>query len=130
MKSRASAFALACAPPLDALTAERIERWRSAGLCVRLCVDADEPLLVERYLELGNGLHARGLLAPWDIALQSTLLLLDTAADTELPLHWRGLCLDQVHRPLGVLAERADDDKRRRQFAALSWRLATLDFGA
>lgn len=106
--------------------------WERAGRQVRLCVDPNEPLLIERYLDLERALH---LGAPasdvpadwqWEWAWRSACLLMETASDAVLPMHWRWLCLDHVHRPLDTLASLVDSEVRRRLFAGLSWQLANL----
>ena len=81
--------------------------WERAGRQVRLCVDPNEPLLIERYLDLERALHLG-------------------APDSNAPADWRWLCLDHVHRPLDTLASLADSEVRRRLFAGLSWQLANL----
>ncbi|HEY0915562.1 MAG TPA: hypothetical protein VGE22_11885 [Solimonas sp.] len=93
---------------------------------VRLCTDPDEPRLIEQVFDVGRGVLAQGQLSPWEVAWQSAQLLLDTATDPALPLHWRALCLDHLHIPLQELARSADDTARLQQLAELRWRLATF----
>ncbi len=102
-------------------------KWKRVRMQVRLCTDPDEPRLVEQADELGRGLLAQGQFSRWELAWQSAQLLLDTAADPALPLHWRALCLDHLHVPLQDLARSADDDARLRQLRELRWRLASFD---
>ncbi len=111
---------------LPAHLAAAFEQWRLAGLRVRLCAHPDEPRLVARYLAAGDELRALGLSA-WEIALESAWLLVAVAGDRALPMHWRCLCLDQVHRPLATIERLAVDDNRRQLQQALRWELARLD---
>lgn len=114
-----------------------VAAWERAGLQVRLCVDPDEPLLIERYLDLERVLQRRETGScddsrwdqRWDWAWRSACLLMETASDAALPMHWRWLCLDHVHRPLHTLSTLADSEVRRRLFAGLSWQLANLRIG-
>ena len=101
-------------------------KWKRARMQVRLCTDPDEPRLVEQVFDVGRGVLAQGQMSPWEVAWQSAQLLLDTAADPALPLHWRSLCLDHLHIPLQELARCADDAARLQQLAELRWRLATF----
>lgn len=101
-------------------------KWKRARMQVRLCTNPDEPRLVEQVFDVGHGVLAQGQLSRWDVAWQSAQLLLDTAADPALPLHWRALCLDHLHLPLQELARCADDATRLQQLAELRWRLATF----
>lgn len=111
---------------LPAHLAAAFEQWRLAGLRVRLCAHPDEPRLVARYLAAGDELRVLGLPA-WEIALESAWLLVAVAGDRALPMHWRCLCLDHVHRPLAVIERHTIDDQRRRLQQALRWELARLD---
>ncbi len=103
------------------------ERWRKAGRHVRICAHPDEPRLIERYLALGTELHLQHGLPLWNIALESAWLLHGTAADRALPMHWRTLCVDYIHRPLSVLDSLADTETRAHQRAQFRWQLALLD---
>ncbi len=112
---------------VPARSTQAFERWRLAGMRVRLCVHPDEPRLVNRYLAAADELHIAHGLPRWEIALETAWLLVAVAADRGLPMHWRCLCLDHVHRPLAMLVRLADDDQRWRQCMTLRWELSQLD---
>lgn len=114
-------------PHCGRCTTDPAERWRRAGQRVRLGIDPDEPRLVERYLDLARSLAPTTALSAWECARQTTQLLLDTAADPALPMHWRQLCTDYLHRPLSELAAIASDETRQAVLRRLRWQLATLD---
>ena len=111
-----------------------VAAWERAGVQVRLCVDPNEPLLIERYLDLERvlQLHESRTVYDsrwdrrWDWSWRSACLLMETASDAALPMHWRWLCLDHVHRPLHTLSTLADSEIRQRLLAGLSWQLANL----
>lgn len=111
--------------PEDAPSDAR-ERWYLAGMRVRLCVFPDEPRLIDGYLALGQRLQALPDHSAWDVALESAWLLLRTAADVALPMHWRCVCLDALHRPMSVLDSLCRDERQRQERAALMWTLARL----
>ena len=100
--------------------------WRKAGLAVRLCANAQEPRLIPRYLDLADDLGQLLQGADWRIAAQSAALLLHTAADRALPLHWRSLCADHLHRPLRQLSQHALAPARALELRALHAQFAQL----
>lgn len=104
-----------------------LEKWRWAGLRIRLALYPDDPQLVDEYLGVGRWLHQHGGHAAWPVASEAARLLMATAADPALPMYWRSLCLDNVYRPLDQLAQLAGEDPQRLDLARLRYRLARLD---
>lgn len=98
-----------------------------AGAHVRCCVHPDDPQRVHRYLALCERCSEQQPSLGWAIWRQAARLLLSTAGDCELPLHWRWLCLDHLHRPLAKLNERAETSGERAELRALRWQLTTLE---
>ncbi|MFT4045695.1 MAG: hypothetical protein QM661_03270 [Solimonas sp.] len=107
--------------------ADAVERWRHAGRKIRIGCDPDEPRHIDRYLQLAHELHRQHGLPCWDLHVRCAGLLLNTADDRALPMHWRCLCVDALHKPLAILAEHAGSEARRRHLSQLRWRMARLD---
>ncbi|MEM7360871.1 MAG: hypothetical protein AAF431_17405 [Pseudomonadota bacterium] len=70
---------------------------------------------LSEYAEAGN----RSLVEYRQCLFDQFRLLMDTAADECLPAHWRQLCLDQIHRPLGLLWNLADNQYGREEVMRL-----------
>ena len=104
-----------------------LEQWHWMGLCIRLALYPNEPSLIQEYLWNGRKLHAADDDAQWRVATEAACLLLDCAADRALPLHWRGVCVDNLYRPLHQLAGLARSDAQRAGLSRLQRRLARLD---
>ncbi|MEC5397683.1 hypothetical protein [Uliginosibacterium sp. H1] len=108
-----------------------VEKWRWIGMRLRLALYANEPRLLDEYLAIGEWLECNGFHSRWQVALEACRLLLATAADPALPMHWRALCLDRIHEPMDQLASLApgcaDHELADRQLAGLRWKLAHLD---
>lgn len=102
-----------------------LESWRWMSCQIRCAMDPDEPRLIEHYLAEGRYLGCCTAASPWTIAQTSFRLLLDTAADTALPWHWRTLCLDQAWRPLRDLERLALCTCRLKRWQSYTWQLAT-----
>ena len=102
-----------------------LESWRWMSRQIRCALAPDEPRLIEHYLAEGRYLSCCTATSPWMIAETSLRLLLDTATDTALPWHWRGLCLDQTWRPLRDLKRLSHCTCRLRRWQALAWELAS-----
>ncbi|MEO9946881.1 hypothetical protein [Paraglaciecola sp.] len=64
---------------------------------IRFGLEPDNPILLKKYLRVDNGLLVNQKRA---LLLSHFALLLDTAADEYLPLHWRIQCYDHIHQPL------------------------------
>ena len=84
-----------------------LESWRWMSRQIRCGLAPDEPRLIEHYLAEGRYLAACTTTSPWQIAVTTFRLLLDTAGDTALPWHWRTVCLDNAWRPLRDLETQA-----------------------
>lgn len=98
-----------------------------AGAQIRLCVHPDDPQRINRYLAFCERCSQHQPTLRWAIWRQAARLLLSTASDRELPLHWRCLCLDHLHRPLASLGECAGTGGERAELRALRWQLTTLE---
>ncbi|WP_133468522.1 hypothetical protein [Paraglaciecola marina] len=64
---------------------------------IRFGLEPDNPTLLKKYLRVDNRLLVNQKRA---LLLSHFNLLLDTAADEYLPLHWRTQCYDHIHQPL------------------------------
>lgn len=102
-----------------------LENWRWMSRKIRCAMEPDEPRLIEHYLAEGRYVACCTATSPWTIGETSFLLLLDTAADTALPWHWRNVCLDQAWRPLRDLERLARCGCRLRRWQSLAWQMAS-----
>lgn len=111
------------------------ERWRFLAMRVRCALHPDRPEAIEQLFRMGGLLYEHGDIDAWQLAHQTATVLVDTAADSALPWHWRCQCLDHVARPLGVMRHISDMQQLppheatecRRVLQALSQRLACLE---
>ena len=88
--------------------------------------------LIEPFADLGAPERIQVLAActatsPWQIAVTTFRLLLDTAGDTALPWHWRTMCLDNAWRPLRDLETQALCACRLKRWQSFAWQLATCE---
>ncbi len=108
---------------------DRRQPWHGLAARIRCGLSPDEPRLLTAYLAEGQSLVQSGALSPWEGAQRSLALLMQTASDPELPLHWRHICLDHACRPLEDLARCARDPFQRQVLETWRWRLAHLELG-
>lgn len=83
---------------------------------IRRAMEPDNPLLLKEYLRIQGDIsieEKRSLL------LSHFNLLLDTAADECLPVHWRTLCFDHIHQPLFALQRIAHSIQNKSELALL-----------
>ena len=103
---------------------EHTRNWELLALRVRLALAPDEPRVLHHFLKQGENLPPRSGRTPVSVNEFMAKLLLDTAADTTLPLHWRMQCLDHCYRPLQTLASLLRNDTDAQRLRNLSTRLA------
>lgn len=103
-----------------------LECWQAQALRIRCALLPDDPRQFDLHEAHGRQIAARGGLDRWQMWRQVAELLLDTAADPALPLHWRSQCLDRLWRPLYALQQLASDHDRRQRLSSLRNRLARL----
>jgi len=103
-----------------------LECWRWQGLRIRCGLAPDDAQLPLRHWHHGLHLVEGGALAPWALAKGMLRLMLEVAADTALPWHWRANCLDFAYVPLQALQRMANCRPRQRQLMQLRNQLATL----
>ncbi|WP_343845857.1 hypothetical protein [Bowmanella denitrificans] len=95
---------------------------------VRYALQPDNPALLFNYLQHNRMLadsHACRRMKR-RLHRQAVRLLLDTLCDNCIDLHWRHLCLDQIHQPLLALQKLARSDHERRQDSHLLCELRLL----
>lgn len=100
--------------------------WRWQASRIRCALAPDDPWLIERFIAMAPRHFRAGAAPAWRAQEAIYRLLLDTAADTALPWHWRCLCLDHAYRPLWALRSLATDTSSRRRLQSLQRRLASL----
>ncbi|WP_102797158.1 hypothetical protein [Bowmanella denitrificans] len=95
---------------------------------VRYALQPDNPALLYNYLQqncmLADSHASRQVKRRFH--RQAVRLLLDTLCDDCIDLHWRHLCLDQIHQPLLALQSLARSDHERRQDSHLICELRLL----
>ena len=91
--------------PSDAATMDGTleQRWERIGLGVRCAYNPQRPEVLCHYVQAGRRLSRQ--LPEQEARVQRRMLdlLLNTAADEALPLHWRAGCLVQTVWPLARL---------------------------
>ena len=90
---------------------------------IRCALEPDNPLLVKEYLRIHEVLLIEDKRA---LLVSHFNLLLDTAADECLPLHWRTLCFDYIHQPLFALQRIAHSAKNKNELAYLFTELRVM----
>lgn len=113
--------------PCKVTKVQAYEHWMRTGLRVRICSSADEPRLFEHFLAAEWALRMRCRTSAWDYAYQTACVLLETASDQILPLHWRTLSADHLHRPLTTLDTLRGNPMQERHVKTLRWALARLE---
>ncbi|MFA5679500.1 MAG: FagA protein [Pseudomonas sp.] len=103
-----------------------LTRWQWLGDKIRWALEPNEPRLIEDYLRAGHQLVKPDEPGCWHLTESEFHLLLESAADPNLPWHWRCLCLDHCHRPLNQLQALSSTGERRRRLDELRVRLSTL----
>ncbi len=103
-----------------------IDCWHWQGMRIRCALSPDAAYLPLQHWHHGLALVQRGALEPWQLARNMLRLVLEVAADSALPWHWRMLCLDFAYIPLRALERMAGSRLRQREL--MRWRnhLATL----
>lgn len=92
---------------------------------IRFALAPDSPSLLKQYLVLGSSL----LVKQKRVLLRSQFeLLLDTAADECLPIHWRILCFDHIHQPLFSLQRITHSDAEKTELACLFKELRVMGY--
>lgn len=86
----------------------------------------DHPNLVSRYLRLGAEHVKAHSDARWCFHLHRFNTLLDTICDTNVPLHWRCLCLNSIYLPLHTMERLAESGERKKQIHRLRYELRVL----
>lgn len=80
---------------------------------IRNALSPDSPELLYDYLttnqQLGNLYSTE---KSWQIHVECYQLLLNVVCDPMLPTHWRSLCLDNLHKPLGSLKSLTAGNKK------------------
>jgi len=84
-------------------SAAAYQTWQHLGFQIRLGLRPNLRTL-RRHAEVAATLVRKYGHHPWRIHATRCRLLMDCAADVELPLPWRQTCNDAAHEALGVLA--------------------------
>ncbi|MGB2065597.1 MULTISPECIES: hypothetical protein [Marinomonas] len=64
-------------------------------------VAADSPKVLFQYLDTSEAYAEQiGISDAYDLFKRVYQVLLETVCDASVPMHWRELCLDTIHRPL------------------------------
>ena len=67
---------------------------------VRYAEQPDNPGTLQLWLDLETTTYFQLRRQRWEANIACTRLLLEAFADNLNPAHWRGLCLDNMYRPL------------------------------
>ena len=112
----------------NAADAARLMRWQRLEIAVRCALRPDNPAFLGQFVAAATRLASDGLRDDWAIHERCFHVLLNTAEDAALPLHWRWMCIDHACRPLARLTTLANDDPRlRRLLVAHAGRLSRAD---
>lgn len=79
------------------------DRWQFVATRVRCGLHEDPQFVVDQLYAMGAWLCQSGEMSPWDVARRTTEVLLDSAADTALPPHWRDHCRSSAGVALRVM---------------------------
>ncbi|WP_085314600.1 hypothetical protein [Derxia lacustris] len=79
------------------------QKWSFVAMRVRCALHPEHPEMVEQFVQVGGFLAQRSRIDPWEAAVVTAQVLLDTATDRELPLHWRNRCMRNLPEQLALL---------------------------